>query len=147
GPVRAIVPDRPPEKRVGRRVQPTAAMTREVSTRQRRRARTTTGASVAPVEVGALLAIEPGLLSLALEPVTGPLERDCGMLAGLLLLPARRLLGLEQRMVLERVGRDVVIQRHRPVKLGVPALQRQVLLDNGCEERARLLHSTSQLLL
>src|SRR5438045_2023120 len=86
---------------------------------------------VAPVELRALLAIEPDIFQLALLRSPAPLERDRRMLTGLLLLEPGVVLRLEERVVVERIGGDETIQRHRHLKRGVLALQSQMILDDG----------------
>src|SRR6478752_5064558 len=89
---------------------------------------------VAPVELGALLAIEPDLVELSLLRRTAPLERDRRMLTRLLFLEAGVVLGLEERVVVERIGGDEAIQRHRHLERGVLALESQMILDHGREQ-------------
>src|SRR5436305_2368405 len=99
---------------------------------------------VAPVELGALLAIEPDLVEFTLLRRTAPIERDRGMLARLLFLEAGVVLGLEERVVVERIGGDETIQRHRHLERGVLALERQMILDDGRAQGLPAgLHSTS----
>src|SRR5262249_33385618 len=99
--------------------------------------------SVAPVEVLALLPIEPGLLDLALGALTRPLEHDRRELPGLLLLAPSVRLGLEERVILERICNLVALQRLQRVEMSIPPLQRQMLLDHGREKRLSLRHSTT----
>src|SRR5712691_1553635 len=105
-------------------------------------------ALVAPVEVaGAIDGPEAGILDrIARRGLRGlfarPWKYGLGGMGGEVrldtvhrLLEARLLLGLEQRVVLERIGRLVAIDRHLAVERGVPLLQRQVILDDFCEQR------------
>ena len=49
------------------------------------------------------------------------------------LLDPSLLLGLEQRMILERILDLVAIERHLAVEIGVLLLQLEVILDHACE--------------
>src|SRR6478752_8053720 len=99
--------------------------------------------SVAPVEVLALLGVEPDLFGLAddrrLE--LGSIER--GIIAGLLLLAERFGLALEQRMVVERVCDLVRRQRALAVEMSIPALQRKMLFDDRSKQRFGFRHHTT----
>jgi len=92
--------------------------------------------SVAPVEV-ARLAPEPGFLRHRL--LGGPgvlfqgLRSDRPLLAVHRLLEPRLLLGLEERMILERILVLVPIERYLGLELGVPLLQLEMILDHLCE--------------
>jgi hypothetical protein len=48
-------------------------------------------------------------------------------------LDPRLLLGLEQRVILERILDPVGVDRHVPLELSVLALQLEVILDHVCE--------------
>ena len=56
------------------------------------------------------------------------------MLAGLLFLGLGVGLGLEERVIVERIRGDELLQRHVLLELGIAALERQVLLDDGREK-------------
>ena len=66
---------------------------------------------VAPVEVLTLLPVEPCLLDIALAAGARPLQHDRRVLPGLLLFTPSLGLGLEDTVVLERVGDCVPIER------------------------------------
>src|SRR3954454_18456892 len=100
--------------------------------------------SVAPVEICALLAIEPDLVQLVLLRRTAPLERDRRMLTRLLFLEAGVVLGLEKRVVVERIGRGGTGEGDSELERGVLALECQMVLDHRCEHGLPAgLHSTS----
>src|SRR3990172_2762381 len=108
---------------------------------------------VAPVEVARLAPETLALFGLGLGLglghrgrrvglLAGPghgrgLERDGGLAVHRLLEPGL-LLGLDQRVVLERILGLVVVERHVAVEVGVAALQVEVVLDHACEERRGL---------
>src|SRR6476469_8625478 len=48
------------------------------------------------------------------------------------------LLGLEQWVIVERIGGFVMTDRHRLLEPGVPLLQLEMILDDLCEDRRRL---------
>ena len=66
------------------------------------------------------------------------------MLAGLLLLGLGIGLGLEERVVVERIRGDELLQRHVGLELGIAALERQMLLDDGREKGLVFSHKISR---
>src|SRR5882724_175926 len=107
---------------------------------------------VAPVEVAAaapeaFLGIRAGGLLGRL--LAGPREHrrlgsDNRFLAVHGLFEACLLLGLEQRVIVERIRGLVVTERHRLLELGVPLLQLEMILDDLGKDRRRFnLHGGS----
>src|SRR3954453_14245735 len=115
--------------------------------------------SVAPVEVaGAIDLPEAGILdrscgrgSILRGRLTGPgqvrnsararavaLRGEVRLHAVHRLLEARLLLGLEQRMVLERIVGPVTVDRHLPVEIRILLLQIEVIPDHLREQRRGL---------
>ena len=64
------------------------------------------------------------------------------MLAGLLLFAPGISLGLEERMIIKRVGKLVSLDRPVVVQVRVSTLQREVFLDHGSEQRTSFGHYT-----
>ena len=65
-------------------------------------------------------------------------ERHGRLVAVHRLLEAGLLLGLEQRVVVERIVDAIALERHRRLELGIAALQLEVVLDHTCEQRRGL---------
>src|SRR5919204_4918480 len=101
---------------------------------------------IAPVEVAgaspeAVVRLDSGLVQLVFA---GPLEGDRGLRRdGRLgavhrVLDAGLLLGLEQRVVVERIFVLVPVQRQLVVELRVPLLQLEMVLNDLGEKRRRI---------
>src|SRR6185437_12051845 len=96
--------------------------------------------SVAPVEILALLLVEPDLLGLPDDRRLELGSIEGRVIAGLLLLAARFGLALEQRMVVERVCYLVRRQRALAIEMSIPALQRKMLFDDRSKQRFGFRH-------
>ena len=102
-------------------------------------------ARVAAAVAGKAVNAVPGSVTVTAEYIMElKSEADGRMLAGLLLLGLGIGLGLEERVVVERVRGDELLQRHVGLELGIAALERQMLLDDGREKGLVFSHMISR---